>query len=159
MSMTKLETVKYIMELPLEKKGWLAIFVVGSILSWFAIRMMPMRKLSSFMGHHLNNRTLCIPVDKQDRLKAISMGRLMSMVGNNTPWECKCLSEALCVKWLLDRYDIPSVFYLGATITDTIESGMKAHAWIDVGSKTVIGKYERINYRVAATFSSIKFTE
>jgi len=83
----------------------------------------------------------------------------MESVSRNVPWECKCLSEAICVKWLLNRYQIPAVFYLGARIHSKEEDSeeqdkesLKAHAWINVGPCTVIGAPAHRNYQVVATF-------
>ena len=154
--MTLSQKTKYVLSLPLEKKAWLAIFLVGSLITWLAIRIVPMRKLSSYMGHHLENRTVCIPAKKEHVLTALRMGQLMSMVGNSIPWKSKCLSQALCVKWLLNRYNISSVFYLGAAFELDQTVGMKAHAWVDADKHTVIGGPQHEKYKVVATFTTPK---
>jgi len=92
---------------------------------------------------------------KEQVVSAVEMGKFMSMVANNTPWKCQCLSQALCVKWLLNRYKIPSVFYFGSALEKKDnKTHMKAHAWIDVGSKTVIGGPQHQHYKVVATFTT-----
>ena len=109
------------------------------------------------MGDHLENRQLSVLVPPEQMRKAWDIGRLMSSVGKNVPWECKCLSEALCVKWLLNHYQIPSVFYLGAMLDPEAEKGMKAHAWVTVGHYVVIGGPVHRDYQVVATFITSGF--
>ena len=154
--MTLTQKASYIIQLPLEEKAWLIAFFIGSLISRIAILALPMNKLTRFMGHHLENRMVCIPASQKNTLTAIKMGRLMNMVSNNVPWKCACLSEALCLKWLLNRYRIPYVLYLGATLTSTSATSIKAHAWVDVGEQTIIDNYDDIDYRVTATFTSMK---
>lgn len=154
--MTLTQKASYIIQLPLEEKGWLIAFFIGSLIARIAIMVLPMNTLTRFMGHHLENRMVCIPANQKSTSSAIKMGRLMSLVSNNTPWKCACLSEALCLKWLLNRYRIPYVLYLGATLTSTSATSIKAHAWIDVGEQTIIDNYDDIVFKVTATFTSMK---
>jgi len=150
--MSFFQTTKYIASLPWEEKGWLVVFFIGSIISWFAIRLVPMRKMASMMGDHLSNRTVCMLANKAQTTKATRMGQLMISVANNTPWKCQCLAQALCIKWLLNRYNIPSVFYLGALLAKEAAPNLKAHAWVNVGRHTVIGGPQHVEYNVVASF-------
>ncbi len=106
------------------------------------------------MGSYLENRQVVVIANDAQRIKASRIGRLMKTVSKNVPWECKCLSEALCVKWLLNYYKIPSVFYLGARLDKEDKNGMKAHAWVTVGPQIVIGGPGHKDYHVVATFTS-----
>lgn len=156
--MTLSEKFSHIFRLPLESKLWLATFVIGSLLSWLAIRISSSHKLARKMGaQHLQNRTLCVLANDEQCLKASRMGKLMYSVSKNVPWESKCLTDALCVKWLLDRYKIPAVFYLGAKIDNKNETSidaMQAHAWLSVGPYVVTGAPEHLDFQVVATFVS-----
>ena len=81
----------------------------------------------------------------------------MHSVSKNVPWESKCLNDALCVKWLLNRYKIPAVFYLSAKINNegsNLNSPMQAHAWVSVGPYTVTGAPKHLDFQVVATFAS-----
>jgi len=149
--MSTCDTVKYIFSLPFEKKIWLIVFTVGSLVAWVAIRLLSMHRLSKVMGYHIENRAVCMLATDFQVKKAIEMGKLMRRVSNNVPWACKCLSEALCVKWLLTRYKIPSVFYLGAKLGN----GMQAHAWVEVGQRIAIGAPQHREYKVVATFITL----
>lgn len=144
----------FTLRLPLEHILWLAFFFVGSLVAWGLIRCVPMKSIAPYIGQHLDNRELCVPVTAGQEAKAWRMGRLMESVGKRVPWECQCLSEALCVTWLLNIYRIPSVFYLGAQIDKDDGHSLKAHAWISVGRKTVVGAPVHRGYQVTATFIS-----
>jgi hypothetical protein len=112
-----------------------------------------MKRLCTFMGEHQGNRPVCVLATEAQIRKAYLIGRMMTAVGKNVPWECKCLAEALCVKWLLDRYRIPSVSFLGAHLAPEDEKGMKAHAWLSVGPRIMIGGPGHEPYRVTAVFT------
>lgn len=156
--MTFTEKIQHIIQLSWERKMWLVVFSLGSLLCWFAIRLASSRKLAGNMGHqYLQNRMLCVLTHEEQAATASRMGKLMHSVSNNVPWESKCLTEALCVKWLLNRYKIPAVFYLGARINSDNEhesDHMQAHAWLSVGPYVVSGAPEHLNYQVVATFVS-----
>jgi len=158
MSMNKRQTFAYILSLSLEKKAWLVLFTIGSIVARVTINFFPIRVLLNRSGEHLENHTLTILATTEQTRKAVQMGQLMSMVGNNTPWGCKCLCEALIVNFLLKLYKIPSVVYFGALIDSQQKSSMKAHAWVDVGKRTVIGAPQHRRYRVTATFTNPKLS-
>ena len=134
------------------------VFLLGSILSWFAIRISSSRNLARAMGdQYLQNRTLCVLATEEQALTASRMGKLMYSVSKNVPWESKCLTDALCVKWLLNRYKIPAVFYLEARINSDDNSPndpMQAHAWVSVGPYVVTGAPEHLDFQVVATFAS-----
>lgn len=137
------------------------VFLIGSLLSWFAIRISSSRNLARTMGdQYLQNRTLCVLATEEQALTASRMGKLMHSVSKNVPWESKCLTDALCVKWLLNRYRIPAVFYLGAKIDNSTEdtgsskNSMQAHAWVSVGPYVVTGAPEHLDFQVVATFAS-----
>ena len=154
--MTVLEKIEKLFNLPWNEKCWMGALIFASFIAWLALKAIPMRKLSTLMGFHLENRQLCTLASKDQRLTALRMGHIMSSVSNHVPWQCRCLSEALCVKWMLGLYAIPSVFYLGASLDEP--TGMKAHAWITVGHRTIVGGPQHFKYNVVATFTTPDFS-
>jgi hypothetical protein len=58
---------------------------------------------------------------------------------------------------MLDHYRIPSVTFLGAYLAPEDAKGMKAHAWLAVGPKIVIGGRLSPLYQVTAVFAQMKF--
>lgn len=153
-----IKNLQKIARLPSEEKAWLLVCFWGSIFALFAIHVLRIRRLGWLLGDHLQNRQVCVLADQTQLKKAWRIGRLMESVSKRVPWHCACLSEALCVKWLLNRLSIPSVFYLGAKMDDSDQAGMKAHAWVCVGPYTVIGAPTHQCFKVTATFTTPSFT-
>ena len=89
--------------------------------------------------------------------KARQIAMAMTNVANNVPWPCLCLAQALCVNWLLKKEGIPSVTHLGAKLDNDITKGMKAHAWVCVGPRAIIGGHEN-SYPIVGTFTSTDFS-
>ena len=116
-----------------------------------------MKRLARLMGAHLENRQLSVIVNEAQLKKAHEIGGVMRAVSRHVPWPSKCLTEALCVKWLLNRYHIPSVMYLGARINPEDQNGMQAHAWIKVGRFAVVGGEGHKSYTVVASFTTPAF--
>ena len=158
MSITK--KIYLIKQLNRQQKCWLFYFVFSSLMTRVALKFVAMRKLAKPMGVAVGNRQLSALATSEQIKMASEMGVLMMRVANNVPWQCTCLAQALCVKRLLNFYKVPSVLYIGALISpnESIESKqLKAHAWINVQSITVIGGPQHLKYQVVATFMSLSF--
>jgi hypothetical protein len=141
------------LEMGFEKQVWVALLTAGSLITWFAIRLFKMKRFCAFFGDYQENQSMCVLATKEQRGKAWQIGRTMDVVTKNVPWECKCLAEALCVKWLLDRYHIPSATYLGAYLDTDEKAGIKAHAWLTVNDYVVIGGPGHEEHQVTSVFT------
>lgn len=140
--------------LPLERKAWLLAFLLGMPLAWIGVRVLPMRRLLPLVGAPLENRRVSVLATRTQWRKARSMGKLMHAMGERMLPSSRCLVEALCVKWMLNRYDIPAVFYLGARLDKEKKEGMRAHAWVRVGPVAVVGGPSEREYPIVATFTT-----
>lgn len=140
-----------------EKQLWVGAFFFGSLLAWAAIRIFRMKQLGTFLGEAQKTNGISVLATAAQLNKAWEIGQVMTAVGRNVPWECKCLAEALCVKWMLDRYRIPSVTFLGAFLAPEDEKGMKAHAWLSVERKIVVGGRLSPRYQITAVFARTRF--
>ncbi|MCQ2516582.1 MAG: lasso peptide biosynthesis B2 protein [Saccharofermentans sp.] len=71
-------------------------------------------------------------------------------VCQKTPWESKCMVQALTAKRILNSMGFPCTLYMG--VMNSPETGeMIAHAWLRCGDKIVTGDgYE--NYTVTGVF-------
>ena len=152
--MTFKEKIVFVWRLPLKRKMWLAGALLGSIISLLIIYILPSRYIKHFLGHSLSNRQFFVLVTQEQRLVARQIASLVKTVAHKVPWPCECLAQALCVKWLLNRYNIPSVMHLGARFEEQDSTVMKAHAWVNVGAYTVIGGPQHRQYKVVATFTT-----
>jgi len=152
--MSKRGIFRKALALPAEQKVWLLVFVCGSFVALVAIRLVPTRWIVPLMGSPLENRRVSVIATEEQWRKAWRMGNLMHAVGARLVPKSRCLIEALCVKWLLNRYRIPAVFHLGARLDKNAEKGMRAHAWMRVGPVAVIGGPSEREYPIVATFTT-----
>lgn len=155
--MMRVAQIKTLISLPLEEKTWLVVLTIGSLLTKLMLRILSLNSFRRILGVHENNTEPVIPVTAEQLVKARRIGQLMHMISNKTVWESKCLPQALCVKWLLNWYQIPAVFYLGASMQANAASRLQAHAWVQVGHDVVVGGPQHAQYQVVATFVSREF--
>lgn len=66
-----------------------------------------------------------------------------------TPWESKCLVQAMTAQKLLKKYNIKSTLYLGVR---KLDNELKAHAWLRCGEYFVTGG-DGTGYKEVAKFS------
>ncbi len=162
--MTLKRKFQYLFRLPFERKLWFFFTIFSSLLAWTIIRFFNTKYLHVFMGNHYGNKMLCTLSTEQQNLKAWRIARVVEAVCKGVPWECKCLTEAICTNMLLYFYRIPSVFYLGSmidkncpAIDENNSTIMKAHAWLTVGEYCIIGgMVANDGYLVTATFTRPK---
>ncbi|SFB23184.1 Transglutaminase-like superfamily protein [Acetitomaculum ruminis DSM 5522] len=89
------------------------------------------------IDHYYYARYICKHIDK---------------ISKKTPWESKCLVQALTARFLLNRKHINNTLYLGV---GRDESGkMVAHAWIRTGEAFVTGGNGE-GYGKVASFANI----
>ena len=67
-----------------------------------------------------------------------------------TPWESKCLAQAMAARMMLKRRRFPTTIYLGVLKDD--KAGLKAHAWIRCGERILTGAQGHGQFTVVATF-------
>lgn len=70
---------------------------------------------------------------------------------NRTPWESKCLVQALTAKKLLNRYKLPCTLYMG--VAKDREGSMIAHAWLRCGMIFVTGGRGHLYYTVTGQYA------
>ncbi|WP_234567778.1 lasso peptide biosynthesis B2 protein [Rhodohalobacter sp. 614A] len=66
------------------------------------------------------------------------------------PFDFKCLVQATAGKILIARKEIESTLYFGVKRDESQQ--MKAHAWLRVGSKIVLGGEVADEYNIVSTF-------
>jgi hypothetical protein len=70
-----------------------------------------------------------------------------------TPWESKCMVQALSAKWLLKKYNVPSTIYFGVTKDSENEGKLKAHAWLKVNQTFITGAVGHQKFKVVNFYS------
>jgi hypothetical protein len=140
--------------LPFREKVWFLLFYPYSGLVRAAILMLPFSLLSRSYGRYYSN-TQCSPlVSEQQQMLAWRIGKVAELAARYTPWESKCLVQAIMVRTLLGFYGIPYVMHLGARMTGDEKEPMKAHAWIKVGPWIISGREGHRAYGVVSSFVS-----
>jgi hypothetical protein len=145
--------------LPYREKLWFILFYPYSGLIRLAILTLPYRILSRRYGYPYANTQLSLPVSASDRQLAWRIGKIAELTAQYTPWESKCLVQALMVRTLLRFYRIPHLMHLGAVLTKNPNEPMKAHAWVKVGPWVVSGRDGHQAFAILATFVSIRLSE
>lgn len=129
-----------------------AVLCLGMIRA--AIGVLPFawvaRRLALESGNAAESATA---VDPAARITALRIGRAVRTAASRTPWESKCLAQALSGALMLRRRHIPFVLTLGVARTEERKPGIDAHAWLFSGDVLLTGAgYER--YSVLARFTS-----
>jgi hypothetical protein len=74
-------------------------------------------------------------------------------VSKYTPWESKCMVQAVAAKWLLEKYNIPSTIYFGIMKDPENNAELKAHAWLIVGEYVMTGREGHKAFKVVNFYS------
>ena len=69
------------------------------------------------------------------------------------PFRAKCFESALCLRMMLHRRGIQSTLHYG--IRQNAESELKAHVWLSVDGKTLIGGEVADQFACVASFPSL----
>jgi Transglutaminase-like superfamily len=100
-----------------------------------------------------NGATSPMADDPAARAAALRIGRAIRIAAHRTPWESKCLAQALAAALMLRSRKIPFVLTLGVAKTPNPSPGIDAHAWLFSGDILLTGAgYER--YSAIAQFTS-----
>jgi len=124
----------------LEAMLWLA-------LSRLAILVVPFRRIAHFLGHTMVE-TPSHPLPHMTAPLQISWA--VRTAGRYTPWESKCLAQAMAAKMMLKRRRFPTTLYLG--LLKEGEKGLSAHAWLRCGDLVLTGAPVHRQFTVVAAF-------
>lgn len=115
-----------------------------------AILFIKFNKLNKYMGKH--NTESPMEVDLEVYNTAIRIRRAVLKASEYTPWESKCLVQALTVQRMLKRRKISTTIYLG--VNKDTDNKMQAHAWSRVGAMIVTGGEVKDSFTQVAKFSN-----
>jgi hypothetical protein len=69
---------------------------------------------------------------------------------DRVPWRAVCFQRGLALHWMLRRRGILSLLNYG--VAQGGDKGLRAHVWVDVGGRTVMGGAEAPGFACLATF-------
>src|SRR5262245_47101937 len=104
-------------------------------LARFAITAMPFRWIAPHIEQQIRESPTIDDPDQGIRLQRIS--RAIVATSRYTPWESKCLVQAIAAKMMLKCRGIDSTLYLG--VAKEGEKGLSAHAWLRSGTLILTG--------------------
>lgn len=113
------------------------------------ILLIPFKKYQKYLGVYSQETSYEMLIDKNSLIKRISWA--VNIVSKYTPWESKCLVQAVTAQRMLKARKIGSTLYLGVN-KDT--NNMHAHAWLRCGQVIVTGGYNKDAFKEVAKFAS-----
>ena len=111
------------------------------------ILFVPFNKLKKRMGKHKKESVETVDIEVYKEARHISW--IVAVTSSKTPWESKCLVQALTAQKMLKKKGISTTIYLGVRKEG---NEMKAHAWVRCGQYYVTGGAIREQYAVVAKF-------
>jgi len=137
---------------------WFVLLFLLSGIARAAILMVPFRHLAPVLGRHYQNVQMAALATQQQQVYACRIGRITDAVSKYTPWESKCLVQAMIARCLLACYHIPFVMHLGVTMPKSEAAAveneriLKAHAWLAVGPWIITGREGHRAFTIVSTF-------
>ncbi|KJS17965.1 MAG: hypothetical protein VR69_02785 [Peptococcaceae bacterium BRH_c4b] len=114
-----------------------------------AILLLPFRWLAPLLGKHMRESPVKEDVAKLEAARWF--GRVVETVSRYTPWESKCLVQAIAGKIILRRRGITNTLYLGVGRDEG--SGLIAHAWLRCGGTIITGGHGQKRFIIVGKFS------
>ncbi|MEG1254491.1 lasso peptide biosynthesis B2 protein [Clostridium sp.] len=114
------------------------------------ILFVPFNKIKNRMGNLKKESEKEVDIASYRIAKNVSWA--VTQASRHTPWESKCLVQALTARRMMKERGVSTTLYLGVMKNEKNE--MIAHAWIRCGSYYITGGVNRTGYAVVAKFSS-----
>ena len=121
----------------------------GGMLTFFcvALKFLPMQRLTTWMGGTKPVRRAL--EDSQARATLRRVEWAIGVVVRHAPLNYVCFPQSLTAYFMLRRRSIPSKLFYGVA---RHEQQLKAHTWIKVGDRTVVGGEAASGFTVLAVF-------
>lgn len=132
-----------------EKKLLSEAFFLSGIIR-FAILFLPFYKLATLAGKYKEESSV-----KVNRINVGTINNIawaISLASRYTPWESKCLVQALTGLIMLRKRKVSSTLYLG--VAKDKEGKPLAHAWLRSGTIIVTGGHRYDCFTQVAKFAS-----
>lgn len=135
-----------------EKLWFLPVWMLLG-LSRFMILTAHFRRMAPLLGMQAGINPWIPLIDPAAQARAVSIGRVIGMASNYTPWLSNCFPQAVTARILLGFYRVPYCLFFGVS-RDPADSGMKAHAWVASGRVRVTGGAGFNDFTVVGCFVS-----
>ncbi|MCG1024345.1 MAG: lasso peptide biosynthesis B2 protein [Dehalobacter sp.] len=121
----------------------------------FLILIIPFKYITLLIGEKMADSPSTM--DQKKHGKALKIGRAVSLVSRYTPWESKCLVQAVTALFYLRIFGIPYTLYLGLDKGETNQ--LLAHAWLRCGELIITGNNEKDRFKVVAQFAKVSSSQ
>lgn len=140
--------------LSLQEKLWLALLYPLSGFWRLCLLTLPFRWVAKVLGDCQKGDSPILAATEEQEERARRIGRMCSLAARHTPWDSKCLVQALMARTLLGCYGIPYLIRIGVDSGDAGAKQFKAHAWTQVGRLVVTGRQGHMAFTVLTSYSS-----
>jgi hypothetical protein len=134
-----------------EKKIFIEAFMTLGIMR-AAILTISFKRLTHSLKLQQNKEQIGL-LNQEDTQIARSVAMGIRKAVRRTPWESACLVQSLTAQRMLQKRNIPGIFYLGVGKDETGKETMKAHAWSRCGEEIITGKNGHEKYTVLSVFA------
>jgi hypothetical protein len=124
-----------------------AFFWLG--IARLVILTMPFRWVEPTLGKRMAESPTDVLPHEPQQLKQVAWA--VNTMSRYTPWQSKCLVQAMAAKRMLQSRKIVSTLYLGVTRSNP--KPLEAHAWLRSGSVYVTGGEGHKHFTVVAMFA------
>ncbi len=90
--------------------------------------------------------------DEKQLEDALKITNIVLSISRNTPWESKCLVQALSCKKMLQKRGVITTLYLGVC-KDYNDKELAAHAWLKMGDFILTGRSGHKDFKVVNYYS------
>lgn len=112
--------------------------------------LLPFKRYNKHIGSYKEETPYEIDAKDYSTIKGVAWA--VNTISKYTPWQCKCLVQAIAAQRMLKKRKIYSTLYLGVNKNSGNE--MKAHAWLRCGHVFVTGGYIKSEFREVARFGN-----
>ena len=113
------------------------------------VLIIPFKKYKKYIG--IYNEETPLEINKKEYRIIKRIAWAVNSVSKITPWESKCLVQALTAQRMLKRRKVISTIYFG--LNKGTENNMQAHAWLRCGQIYVTGGHNKNGFKEVARFA------
>jgi hypothetical protein len=114
-------------------------------LASLAVKLAPFRRVAAWASRR--GRGGAVQLDEAALRKA---RWAVEAWARRVPWRAVCFQKGLALHWMLRRRGVASVLHYG--VAQEPATGLKAHVWVSVAGRPVIGGEEAVGFACLATF-------
>ena len=137
-----------------ERQIYIEAFLLTGVVR-LAILLLSFHWLAKFLGKHMRESSMDECNEKIAFAKQI--GRIIETASRYTPWESKCLVQAVVGKMMLRQQGIANTLYLGVGKKEG--NNLIAHAWLRCGDTIITGRQGKDNFTVVGKFADYSYSD